>query len=385
MDGGHVDRRGAILQAVRAIEPLVAEHRAEFDRARRLPEAVINALVASDLFRLWAPQPIGGAGLSARDLVDIIEEAAALDASVGWILTNGAIMSRMGGFLPPEVAREWFSDPDCFIACSTGAVGTARPVEGGYLVSGRWPFASGVQSARHVMGLAKLEGAGDDPLKNLLGIYVPAEAVQVIDNWHVSGLRGTGSCDFMLEDVFVPREHALNHLDAAPTHTGLLYRLPVASAFSLSVSLVPLGIARGAMSDFVVLAGRTRGGTSQPLREREMIQVDVARAEALRRSAKALVLEALADLEAALDKEGEDLIRARAFFRVALSHAAESCQRSVHMLAACAGTAAISEAGSLERRVRDIDAAVKHVAMGPHSFVTGGRVLLGLELGTTRF
>lgn len=385
MDGGYVDRQGAILQAVRALAPLVAEHRAEFDRARRLPEPIVRALVASDLFRLWAPQAVGGAGLGARELVDIIEEASALDASVGWIMTNGAIMSRMGGFLTRAVAQEWFSDPDCFIACSTGAVGSAQPVEGGYRVSGRWPFASGVQSARRVMGLAKVAGAGEAPSDEMICVYVPTEAARILDNWHVSGLRGTGSCDWALEDVFVPREHAHSFLDAAPTQPGLLYRLPVVSAFTLSVSLVPLGIAQGALADFVALAGRTRGGTSQPLREREMIQVDVARAEALRRSAKALILEALADLETALDQGGEDLVRARAFFRVALSHAAESCQRAVHMMAACAGTAAISEGGTLERRVRDIDAAVKHVAMGPHSLVTGGRVLLGLEPGTTRF
>jgi alkylation response protein AidB-like acyl-CoA dehydrogenase len=235
------------------------------------------------------------------------------------------------------------------------------------------------------MGLAKLEGAGDDPRQNLICVYLPAEAVRIIDNWHVSGLRGTGSCDFTVEDVFVPADHVHGFLEAAPTQSGLLYRLPVASIFPFSVALVPLGIARGAIADFLSIATRTRGGTSVPLREREMIQADVARAEALRRSAKALILEALADLETALDKGGEDLLRARAFFRVSLAHAAENCQRAVHMMAAAAGTAAISETAPLERRVRDVDAAVKHVAMGPHNFVVGGRVLLGLEPGTARF
>lgn len=385
MNGQYGDRQDAILAAVHALAPLVSEHRGAFDQARRLPAPVVDALVASDLFRLWAPRSLGGAGLGARDLVDVIEEASAIDASVGWVLTNGAIMSRMAGLLPPAVAEDWFGRPDCFIACSTGGLGTARRAEGGYRVSGRWPFSSGVQAARRVMGLAMIEGAGEDAPVDPICVYAPIEAVQIIDNWHVSGLRGTGSCDFVLDDVFVPEAHAHAFLGTAPTQPGALYRLPVISAFTLSVSLVPLGIARGALADFVALAGRTRGGTSQPLREREMIQVDVARAEALRRSAKAFLLGALADLEAAVEAGGEDEVRARALFRVALSHSAESCQRAVHMLAACAGTAAISESGSLERRVRDIDAAVKHVAMGPHSYVTGGRVLLGVEPGTTKF
>ena len=235
------------------------------------------------------------------------------------------------------------------------------------------------------MGVCALKGASEDPRESLVCAYFSAEDVRIVDNWHVSGLRGTGSCDFEVDDLLVPADQVHRFLEPAPTEPGPLYRMPMLSLFPFSVALVPLGIARAAIEAFVTIAGRTRGGTSLPLREREMIQADVARAEALRRSAKALILDALGDLEAALDEGGERLVRARAFFRVSLAHAAESCQRATGLMAAAAGTAAISEASPLERCVRDMDAAVKHVAMGPHNFAVGGRVVLGLEPGTARF
>lgn len=384
MDGSNQNELHRALDAVRTLVPVISQHRAEFDRERRLPVAVWEAMIAADLFRLWVPRVLGGAEVSARALVDITEEAAALDASVGWILANGAILSRGAGLLPESVAREWWSQPDCFVAGSTASVGSLTPVEGGYRVSGRWPFTSGVQAARRVMGLCRLEGGSEDPRENLFCVYMPAEAIRSTDNWHVSGLRGTGSCDFEAGDLFVPEDQIHRFLEPQPTQPGLLYQAPTISLFSFSVGLVPLGIARAAVQSFVGLAGRTRGGTTQPLREREMIQVDVARAEALRRSAKALVIDALAELEAAMSDGGYRLLEARAFFRVALTHAAETCHKAVGMIAAAAGTTAISEASPLERLVRDMDAAAKHVAVGPHTFVAGGRVLLGLDPGTGR-
>lgn len=385
MDGGQLEHRDSIIQAIRGLAPVVAEHRAEFDRDRRLPAAVFDALVAADLFRLWTPRQLGGAEISARAFVNIIEEAAALDASVGWILTNGALMSWTGSFLPPHVAQSWFGSPDCFIACSIAALGTARRENGGYRVSGRWPFSSGVQLSRRVMGLCAVEGEPDEAGKKLICAYFPSEDIQIIDNWHVSGLRGTGSCEFRAEGVFVPADHVQNFPGMRLSQIGPLYRMPVGSLFPFSIGVVPLGIARAAIEAFVAIAGRTREETGAPLREREMIQTEVARAEALRRSAKALILDALDDLETALDQEGEELVRVRAFFRVALAHAAETCQRVVHMMAAAAGTAAIRENSPLERCIRDMDAAAKHVALGPHNFVVGGQVLLGLEPDTSKF
>jgi alkylation response protein AidB-like acyl-CoA dehydrogenase len=379
------DQVAGYLQALRRLAPLIAEHRGDFDRNRQVPEAVFNALADAGLFRLWLPEALGGPELSPVQFMRVVEAASALDGSVGWLVGNGGGMSRIGGYLPAAVAQAWFSTPRTFVASSTGAAGTAAKVDGGYRVSGRWPFASGAPHATHFMGLADVM-TEKGPGKPRLCCYVPRDAVVLRDTWHVSGLRATGSCDFDMDNVFVPAEHAHPLIDSTPTQPGLLYRMPPLSVFAWTVSVVPLGIARGAMNTFAELAGRkTRLSTSAPLCEREIVQASVGRSETLSRAARALLAEAMTEVMQATEAGGDRLMHARAQLRAACAHAAETALRIVDMLAAEAGSVAIFESCALERAVRDVQAAVKHVAMNPSSYVITGRLALGLDPGNARF
>ncbi|WGS23266.1 acyl-CoA dehydrogenase family protein [Bradyrhizobium sp. ISRA463] len=243
------------LAAIDRLAPLIAAERQHFDRDRRLPDAVFNALAEAGLFRLYLPRSLGGPEFSPLDFMTIVEAASALDGSVGWLVGNGAGMSRIGGYLPEDVVRNWFADPLAFVVSATGAVGTAVEVEGGYRVSGRWPFGSGSHHATRFMGLARAKGPdGKDGAP--LCCYFDRSDVRVDDTWFVSGLRGTGSCDFEVRDSFVPLSHTHLLIDFQPTQAGILYRLPGISAFSWTISVVPLGIARGALDAFIALASR---------------------------------------------------------------------------------------------------------------------------------
>jgi indole-3-acetate monooxygenase len=216
--------------------------------------------------------------------------------------------------------------------------------------------------------------------------YFDRSEVRVHDTWFVSGLRGTGSCDFEVQDSFVPASHTHPLVDFPATQAGALYRLPGLSAFAWTVSVVPLGIARGALDSFIALASRKpRMGSAGQLRDSELVQALVGRAEAALRSGRALLVEAMTELTAASDVGGERLIQARLLFRIACANAAESAARVVETIAASAGTAAIFETGTLERSVRDVHAAIKHIAMTPNSYTLTGRASLGLPLGTSRF
>jgi alkylation response protein AidB-like acyl-CoA dehydrogenase len=381
----NTERVGSLLERLRAIEPLIEQHRDAIDRDRCLPGPVVEALVAADLFRLWLPKALGGPELSPLDFMQVVEAAAELDGSVGWIVGNGAGMSRAGGYLPEGVARAWFAEPRAFVVAATGAVGSAIPVTGGYRVTGRWPFGSGIHQATRMMGVCAVAVPEGEPQPPICCYFAPAE-VAVIDNWHVSGLRGTGSCDFQVENVFVPVEHTHLLVEHRPTQPGLLYRLPNASVFPLTVSVVPLGIARAAIATFIALAARkSRTGSTVVLRERETIQAEVGRAEALHRAARAYLADAIGGLMAAADEGGEKFLEARAVFRLACSHAADTAVRVTDMMAAAAGSAAIFETCALERCVRDVHAAVKHIAMSPNNYIVGGRVMLGLDPGIARF
>lgn len=372
------------LAALQRIAPLIREQRHSFDEERRLPEPVFTALAAAGLFRLYLPKTLGGPELSPFDFMRVVEAASALDGSVGWLVGNGAGMSRIGGYLRQSAVRDWFADPRAFIASATGAIGTAERVNGGYRVSGRWPFGSGAHHATRFMGLASVKTAEGEKGPPLC-CYFSRSDVQVHDNWFVSGLRATGSCDFEVHNVFVPMEHTHPLVDFTPTHPGLLYRLPGLSAFAWTVSVVPLGIAQGAIDYFIALAGKKmRLGSTLPLREHESIQAMIGRAETAVRAARALLIDAMEELMAATDVGGEGLLRARAFFRAACTNAAETATRVVDWIGTDAGTAAIFEAGTLERSVRDVHAATKHVAMNPNNYIVAGRLCLGLEPGTTR-
>ncbi|WP_342728560.1 acyl-CoA dehydrogenase family protein [Bradyrhizobium sp. B097] len=378
-DPAHVCR---MLEAVQALAPLIAAQRNTFDSGRRLPDAVFAALADAGLFRLWLPQALGGPELSPFAFMRVVEAASALDGSVGWLVGNGAGMSRIGGYLDEAVAREWYADPRAFVASATGAVGTATAVADGYRVSGRWPFGSGAHHATRFMVLASVRP--DDPASPLLCCYLGRADVTILDNWHVSGLRGTGSCDFEARDIFVPAAHAHPFLGLQPTQPGLLYRMPPSSVFAWSICGVPLGIASGAMTSFTELA-KGRSGNRAALRDREIVQATVGRTRAMLRAGRALLIDAMTELMAATDTGDQRLVEARADIRIANAHAAETATSITEMLAASAGAVAIFETCTLERAVGDVRAAAKHIAMSPNNYITAGRLALGLDPGTTRF
>lgn len=382
-ESDHVDR---LIEHLAGLRPLIEQHRAAFDDERRLPEPVFDALCEIGAFRLFVPKALGGPELSPHGFMRVVEAASELDGSMGWLVGNGGGMSRVGGYLAPEVAGDWFADRRAFVVSSTGATGQAVPVDGGYRVTGRWPFGSGIHHATWVMGLCAVASPVPAATPDLICCHLPAASVTIIDNWFVSGMRATGSCDFEARDVFVPAVHAHRFVDPPPTQSNVLYRLPVTSIYPLTVSVVPLGIARAAISSFIRLAATTsRRGTSAALRDREIVQAEVGRAEALHHAARAFLIETITELMTATDTGGDRLIRARALFRAACAHAADSAVRIVDMLSAVSGTISIFESAPLERCARDIHAAVKHVAMSPNNYVIAGRICLGLDAGVARF
>ena len=382
---GSVDRAVPYLESIRALSPLIAQQRGSFDRDRRIGQVVYDALADAGLFRLWLPEAVGGPQLSPLEFLSVVEAAAAVDGSVGWIVGNGGGMSRAGGYLPQATARAWFEDPKTFIASSTAAVGKALPVDSGFRVTGKWLFASGAHHATWFMSLCapvNADGSEGPPFC----CYLPRDQVTIRDTWHVSGLRGTGSCEFDAEDVLVPVEHTHAFLSPVPVQQGIVYQMPHVSVFAWSVAVVPLGIAREAIDIFKTMATRkTRAGTASVMCERELIQSLVGRVETLHAAARALLVKAMTDLMEATAVGGQQLVQARLRLRTAAAHAAETAVQIVGMIAAEAGAIAIFESSMLERTVRDVHAAAKHIALSPNVYTTAGRVELGLDPGVPRF
>ena len=362
---------------VRALAPAVAEHRSTFDSDGRLPDAVFEQLAALGLFRLLLPSSLGGHGLSALEFMRVVEAAAALDGTIGWLVGNGGGMSRAGGYLPEESAREIFDDLAAFVVSSTGAVGRAVRVPGGYSVTGRWPFGSGSPHGTWFTPLCEVHD-GEQATGELIFVYAPRRDVLLDDNWEVSGLCATGSVHFDLVDVFVP-DRLAHPFQPEPTHPGALYRLPTGSIFSWTVATVPLGIAAGAIDDFVAKAHTAkRSGNAVPFAERELVQSQLGQIQARTEASRAYLRHTMTTLLARTEA-GTDVEAARVDFKLACTFASQSALWAINLITEMAGAVSIMRSSPLERRERDARAAAKHIAMTPDEYIRGGRLRLGLD------
>jgi len=381
-----LDRQSAstattMIERFEQIRPLLAEQAERFDADRRLSDEAFSALSAAGFFRLLLPAPVGGCGLSPLDFMTVVEHAASLDGTIGWLVGNGGGMSRAGGYLPPEAAQTLFANPSAFIASSTGALGRAVPVKSGYRITGRWPFASGAPHATAFAALCQV----DDGSEQIVLAFLSREAVTLIDKWHVSGMRGTGSWDFEADDVFLPAEFVCD-FQPVPTQPGVYYRLPGRSAFVWTVATVPLGIAKGAIDAFVAISNaHHRQGIAFSVGERELVQSEFGRCLAKWRAAGAFMRSAMADLSASVENAGTGLVAARINYRLACSHAAEVAVEVTLRLNDLIGARALAESQPFERRERDVRAAAKHIAMSAEQFLFGGRHALGADISGANF
>ena len=253
-------------------------------------------------------------------------------------------------------------------------------------------YGSFIEHSDWVLGNCTVEGrsAGRDASigPELRLALFPRKDVEVLDTWHVSGLRGTGSHDYQVSDLFVPEEYTLK-LDGftpPPVAPGPLYRMPMPSAFVSCIAAIPLGIARTAIEAMSELAGaKTPAGSLSTLRDKPLVQADIARAEALLRSGRAFLFEELEALWEQIKTGAPPSLRQRALVRLACWQATQACTGAVDLMFAAAGGTALYEANRFERCFRDIHAAAQHVALANSNLELIGRVLLGLDPGNARF
>lgn len=356
----------------------VAEERSGLDATGRLSDELYHKLADIGVFRLWLPAALGGVELSPLDYMDVVEEAAALEGAIGWLVSNGGGMARTAAYLPIDSAREIFADPAAFVVSGTAGVGRAAQVDGGYRVTGRWPFGSGSPHATWFSPFCAVEGSDERIL-----VYAPRADVVMHNNWHVSGLCGTGSGDFEFQDVFVPNRFA-HPYQPEPTLPGSFYLAPTRSVYTWTVATVPLGLARGALTEFVRLATqRKRRGDTIPLADRELVQSEIGRIEARMCAARLFLRQAMTDLLAAIGADS-DLVSERTHLRLAATFASETALSTIGQLTEIAGAVSIMQSCPLERYERDARAAAKHLAMSPAAYITGGQLVLGQDMSSAR-
>jgi alkylation response protein AidB-like acyl-CoA dehydrogenase len=306
------------------------------------------------------------------------ERIARGDASAGWCVSIAATSSLLSAYLPEPGASEIFGDPHTLAAGVWAPSGRAAAVDGGVKVSGRWSFCSGIAHSQWLFAGCVLDDqpGAEGPVLRVAAL--PTAELEVLDTWHTSGLRGTGSHDALADDLFVPEDHLLSLLETAPRIDAPLYRFPVFGFFALSIAAAALGNARGAIDDLSELASaKTAQGSSRVLAERPATQAAVGEAEAALRAARALYYEAIEQAWAAAQQDAPVEESLRLGLRLAATHAVRTSAEVARSMYDLGGGTAIYEDSPLQRRFRDAHAATAHFQVNPATWELTGRLLLG--------
>jgi 3-hydroxy-9,10-secoandrosta-1,3,5(10)-triene-9,17-dione monooxygenase len=374
------------LASVRELAPKLKSRAVLAERARRIPEETLQELHASGLMRVLQPRRVGGSELPWVALIDIGSGLAAACASTAWNWVNYAVHHWMLAFWPVATQDEiWSADPDMLIASSVVfPAGKATRFPGGYRLSGRWPFSSGVDPSLWNM----LGGIVQGEVPEYRIFLLPRSDYRIIDNWHVMGLRGTGSSDVEASEVFVPEARTLS-IDAtrggathpgAKVNTAAIFRIPVFATFPYMLTGVALGVAQGAYDDFLVgMRDRVARYSGKSLADMTAIQVKIAEAASCIDIARTIMSDHCEEAQSFAERNEVPDLATKVKWRRDGAFTAGLCERAVDVLFKCGGGAALFDDHPLQRAFRDVHAATAHISMiwEPQA-TTFGRVALGL-------
>jgi alkylation response protein AidB-like acyl-CoA dehydrogenase len=371
-----------LLTELDELAPLVRAHAGEGDRLARLPEPIVHELRALGLLRLWIPQRYRGFELELAATLRIYEAAAAVDGSFGWAVMIGAGGGLFAAFLDPVVAGDIFGPANAVIAGSGAPDGRAAQVDGGYRVSGRWRYASGAHYATTFTANCAIARAGQPVLDAEARPLIRAMAfsssqVTIHPAWDTSGMRGTGSHDFAVQDVFVPQQRTFSVFTDAAREPGPLYRLPFGVLTELPVAAVGLGIARHALDAFAALAKHKRcQGSDTLLAEHPIAQTRYAESDARWRLLQAGIYALAARTWQAALANRLLLPRELAEITASCALCLAELQRAIADLASLAGMSAIMLDNEFARAWRDLQALAAHGSVSPLQLLPAGRALL---------
>ncbi len=371
-----------LLRSLEDLTPLLRASAADADRLARLPREVSSALVQHELFRLWIPKGAAGLELSLPEALQVYEAASRIDGSVGWAVMIGTGGGLFAAYLGAAAAQAIYSAPNAVIAGSGAPDGSAERVAGGYRATGHWRYASGADYATTFTANCRVVEHGSpvlgaDGAALIRAMAFDASEVKIVPAWDTSGMRGTGSDDFEVHEVFVPEERSFSVFTDSPRETGPLYRLPFGVLTELPVTAVALGIARHALEAFETLARRKKShGSARTMAHDPFIQARFAEGWATWQLVKA----------------GVDATAARAW-QVALAPPPLSAHELAEITASCvlavsrlrsavgelmavSGMTGIQLGEEIARAWRDLQTVAAHGSVSPRHLTDAGATLL---------
>lgn len=374
-----------VLDRVHALAPSITARAATIEQARRLPHDVLGDLEDAGCFRVALPESHGGLGADLPTALSVFETLARADASTGWTVMIGALGWCDLAALPRASFDALFAGRSgAIVAGAFAPSGTAEPKDGGYVVTGRWAFASGCEHADWFFGNC-VESVVDGRPNLRMAVLAPDE-VGIEDTWDVSGLRGTGSHHFHAHEVLVPADRTLVPLHDPPNVDSPIARVPTPSLFALGIAAVALGTARGALDDVLDLAsGKVPLLADRPLAQQPSFQHDVAEHDTTLRAAGALLADTASVAWDIAQRGDEPTWTERARVRAAAVWVTARAAEAVSAAYRAGGGTALYSASPLQRRLRDVNAITQHFLVREDTLTTAGAVYAGQDVAVPVF
>ncbi len=380
--------RAKLLARAEALVETVRARSEETEQLRRLSAETMAEMRAANMHRILQPAAHGGVGGHFSGMVDIVETISQGCCSAGWCLTQYCSHNCLLGYWPAEgQADVWADMPDAMVAgVLIPGCGKARKVDGGWRLSGQWPFASGVYGADWFIAAAFTEGDGDQPVAQMHA--VPRADYEIIDTWHTAGLRGTGSADVAIEDCFVPAHRALainetkggGNAPGCAVNPEALYKLPAFSMFSINQSAAALGLAQATLDGYVTHArDRIATMSGKSIADYSTAQVKVGGARTSINMAR-MLLHNCCDLGMAVAEKSEVApMELKTELRAKACMAGKLSAEAVDLLFQLSGGAGLYDRNPISRAMRDMNCMRGHITQNWDVNASNhGRVLLGL-------
>jgi alkylation response protein AidB-like acyl-CoA dehydrogenase len=384
-----------VVQAAAALQAVIRGYHDELERAQRPPKALVERFHAAGFYSLVMPRALGGLQTDPLTYVRVVELLAEADGSAGWNVANNSIGQLVTLGLSDEGVEEIYAHgPDTVIA-GTAVMGGGRavPVEGGYRVTGRWPFGTGCQESAWMLGSFQILDGGE-PRRSpdgssvfWRGVFARSE-VQIVDgSWDVSGMRATGSFDWTVDDVFLPERRTMVHAGVPLDNQwkrwpGLSYALPAQAWVGPHHSAVITGIARAGIDALIELAGgKTPRGRTGRLCENPQVQDGVGRADTILNAGRAYRSATIAEVWNTVAAGDDTTLDQRARCRLAAAYAADSAREAMDLMFRHGGSTSYRRETRLAECWRDLQVVGQAVTLLPEWYPMGGRVFLGMDPG----
>ena len=375
-----------LLDAAEQLLPELGARRREIDELRHLPQDLAEKLASLGFYRLVVPEALGGLGISPTAFCKLCETLATANGSTAWCIFIGATSQYLFGALPPSQLKKMLANPNVITSGVFADSGTARADSrdgvAGYRINGHWRWGSGCRNARWISGGIHEVDQAEEPVQRaapLTRVFFRPEEIDIQDNWHVSGLRGSGSSDYIAEDVWVPAERMAGDVEDS-IHARLpIYRFPKFALLGIPIGAICLGMAQASITEVLNESKKkTPQGSRRALSLRPSLHIDVAAADTALRAARSLFYETIRQgWQHAQLAPGS--LEDRRQMRTATVHAVNTSIDVIDRMYTLLGGTSVYEMSCLQRHFRDVHVASQHMMVGEPVMELAGRVMLGLD------